>query len=91
MDNEFYTLPDRQGMAKIASALADKKEAPTTSAKDGDLATAADVAMNRPPASSNLRESGANRAALTVAPNNPQLADCRTGCCRRTRWRLVCA
>lgn len=33
MDNEFYTLLTDRGMAKIASALADKKTA--TSAKDG--------------------------------------------------------
>ncbi|SUI18001.1 tail protein [Salmonella enterica subsp. salamae] len=33
MDNEFYTLLTDRGMAKIASALADKKTA--SSAKDG--------------------------------------------------------
>ncbi|STJ14059.1 Uncharacterised protein [Escherichia coli] len=33
MDNEFYTLLTNRGMAKIASALADKKT--TASAKDG--------------------------------------------------------
>lgn len=32
MDNEFYTLLTDRGMAKIASALADKT---ATSAKDG--------------------------------------------------------
>lgn len=47
MDNEFYTLLTDRGMAKIASALADKN---SYICKRWRLATAADNIMSPPPA-----------------------------------------
>ncbi len=51
MDNEFYTLLTDRGMAKIASALADKKQLHLQ--KDGGLATVVGNIMNRSPARPN--------------------------------------
>lgn len=59
MDNEFYTLLTDRGMAKIASALADKN---SYIYKRWRLATAAGNIMSRPPARPNYAtKSGAVR------------------------------
>lgn len=59
MDNEFYTLLTDRGMAKIASALADKN---SFICKRWLWATAAGNIMSPPPARSNyVTKSGAAR------------------------------
>lgn len=59
MDNEFYTLLTDRGMAKIASALADKKQ---IHLQRWRLATAVGNIMSPPPARPNYAtKSGAAR------------------------------
>ncbi|EFR3440036.1 phage tail protein [Salmonella enterica] len=70
MDNEFYTLLTDRGMAKIASALADKKQLHLQKMAVGD----GDGQYYEPTASqTNLRHEvwRGEMNTLTVAPNNP--------------------
>ncbi|MBJ2578978.1 phage tail protein, partial [Salmonella enterica subsp. enterica serovar Bareilly] len=70
MDNEFYTLLTDRGMAKIASALADKKQLHLQKMAVGD----GGGQYYEPTASqTNLRHEvwRGEMNTLTVAPNNP--------------------